>query len=134
MSVRTKTVQATAAAPHFAVLARVDDADTVGDRDTRLGNVGRDDNLAHARRRRVEDGALALRGDATGRSSKMRSAQERREAGGRSGAPRMQREDDEARAAKDRVFLQHIVEPANLVAAEPRQGMSAKHEGSEEEQ
>ena len=41
----------------------VDDVDDAVDRDGRLGNVGRDDDLAHAARRRAEDGRLLLRGE-----------------------------------------------------------------------
>lgn len=51
-------------APHLSMLAAVDDADDVRNRDTRLGDVGRDDDLAHAWRRGVEDGLLPFRGDA----------------------------------------------------------------------
>lgn len=41
----------------------VDDVDDAVDRDGRLGDVGRDDNLAHAAGRRAEHGRLLLRGE-----------------------------------------------------------------------
>lgn len=52
--------------PHLSMLSAVDYADDVGDGDSRLGDVGRDDDLADSRRRVVEDGGLTLGRD-TGR-------------------------------------------------------------------
>lgn len=50
-------------APHLTVFTGVNDADTVRDSDSRLSDVGRDDDLAHPGRGSVEDGTLTLGGD-----------------------------------------------------------------------
>lgn len=50
-------------APHLTVFTGVNDADTVRNGDSRLSDVGRDDDLAHPGRGSVEDGTLTLGGD-----------------------------------------------------------------------